>query len=140
MLKRVGTVLVLACAAGTLASMCGCLERRMTITSDPPGASVTVNDVEVGRTPVTASFVYFGTYQVELEREGYEPVRAKAKARTPVYEYPPIDLLASAFPANITSNVKFHYVLEPENSKRQSEQEADAALVQRAHELRKQVQ
>jgi hypothetical protein len=137
MLKRVGTVLVLACAMG---AMTGCLERRMTITSDPPGATVTVNDVEVGRTPVTASFVYFGTYQVELEREGYEPVRAKAKASTPVYEYPPIDLVVSAFPANITSNVKFHYVLEPENAKRQTEQESDAALVQRAHELRKQVQ
>jgi len=126
-----------AVAVGAVGALSGCLERRMTITSEPPGASVTVNDVEVGRTPVTASFVYFGTYEVQLEREGYQPIRTKAHASTPVYEYPPIDLLASAIPANIVSDVKFHYVLEPQE--RPSEQ-AEAALVERAQALRKQVQ
>lgn len=112
----------------------------MTITSEPPGATATVNGVEVGRTPVSASFVYFGKYQVELEREGYEPLRASAKATTPIYECPPVDLIASALPMNITSNVNWHFVMEPEKSERPSKEAAREALLQRAGELRKQVQ
>jgi hypothetical protein len=137
MLKRAGVLLMVA---GTGAVLGGCLERRMTITSEPPGATVRVNDVEVGRTPVAASFVYFGKYQVELEHEGYEPMRTKAKASTPIYEYPPIDLLASALPMNITSEVKWHFVMQPDAMKQQPQEQADAALLQRAAELRKQVQ
>jgi hypothetical protein len=134
---RIGLILA---GLGITATLGGCLERRMTITSQPPGATVTVNDVEIGRTPVTASFVYFGKYDVQLEREGYQPLRVKAKASTPIYEYPPIDLLASAFPMIIRSDVRFHYVLEPQNSTGQAREEAERSLVERAHAFRKQVQ
>ncbi|HYE63840.1 MAG TPA: PEGA domain-containing protein [Phycisphaerales bacterium] len=137
MLKRAGLLLLIV---GFGLGAGGCLERRMTITSEPPGATATVNGVEVGRTPVSASFVYFGKYQVELERDGYEPLRTEAKATTPLYEYPPIDLLASAVPLNITSNVNWHFVMEPEKSARGSTEATDAALLERARELRKQVQ
>jgi len=140
MLKRggliVGLIVVLAVVAGGLS---GCLERRMTITSEPPGASVTVNNVDVGRTPVTASFVYFGKYDVQLEHEGSEPLRVKAKASAPVYEYPPIDLVASMLPLTISTDVAWHFKLEPEQSRVQSREALEKGLLDRAGTLRKQI-
>ncbi len=39
----------------------GCVQRTITITSDPPGALVWLNDREIGRTPLDVNFVYYGT-------------------------------------------------------------------------------
>jgi hypothetical protein len=114
----------------------GCLERRLTITSEPPGATATVNGVEIGRTPVSASFLYYGDYDIELQRQGSEPLRARATASAPLYEYPPIDLLASAIPATISSHIKWHYKLEPELSQTQPRPALEQALRERAAALR----
>jgi hypothetical protein len=35
----------------------GCVQRRMTIRSDPPGALVYVDDYQIGTTPVSHDFV-----------------------------------------------------------------------------------
>lgn len=48
----------------------GCLERTITITSQPTGALVHLNDREVGRTPVVVPFTFYGTYTVRLEHDG----------------------------------------------------------------------
>ena len=39
----------------------------------PPGASVTINGVDHGRTPLALSDMPFDTYRVEVRREGYQP-------------------------------------------------------------------
>ncbi len=57
---------VLAAAAG----LTGCVERTITVTSDPSGALVYLNDTEIGRTPVTVPFTFYGTYDVRLEHDG----------------------------------------------------------------------
>src|SRR5258706_9997592 len=57
-----------------LALVAGCVERTMTIKSDPPGALVYLNDREIGRTPVTRDFTWYGDYQVEIRKDGYESV------------------------------------------------------------------
>jgi hypothetical protein len=59
-------IAVLACAS----LLAGCLERTITITSDPTGALVHLNDAEVGRTPVTVPFTFYGNYTVRLEHPG----------------------------------------------------------------------
>ena len=61
------------------------VERRVSITSEPSNAVVYVNDVEVGRTPVDADFTYYGSYDVRIDNEGFEPLRTKAVARAPIY-------------------------------------------------------
>ena len=43
------------------ASQSGCVERRLTIRSNPPGALVYVDDYTIGVTPVSTSFIYYGT-------------------------------------------------------------------------------
>jgi hypothetical protein len=124
--------LLIAC----LLALPGCLERRMTITSEPPGATAVVNGVEIGRTPVSASFVYYGKYDVELQREGYETLRTAARAVTPIYEYPPVDLLASAVPVDISNEVRWHYRLRPELSVSLPRAELERGLKERAAAMR----
>lgn len=94
-------------------AMGGCLERRLYITSDPPGAVVWVNDVEVGRTPVQTAFTFYGEYDVRLSADGHEPLSTSRKAIAPWYEYPPIDLLAEAWPGMIKNEVRWHFLLAP---------------------------
>lgn len=47
----------------------GCIERTITITSEPSGSLVHLNDEEVGRTPLTVPFTFYGVYDVRLEHE-----------------------------------------------------------------------
>jgi PEGA domain len=114
----------------------GCLERRVSVTSDPSGAVVYANDVELGRTPCEASFTYFGAYDVRVEKDGFEPLRQRVQARTPIYEYPPIDLVATAIPVHIEKVVKWHFKLEPALETVQGREQLEAGIVQRANDLR----
>ena len=112
-----------------LASASGCVERRIFITSEPPGALVTLNDVEVGRTPLEVDFVWHGEYDVLLTLEGYEPLRTTARADAPIYEWPGIDLLAAAVPVTFRNHVRWAFELRPEDRDRE-------ALLERARDLR----
>jgi hypothetical protein len=107
----------------------GCIERRMFITSDPQGATVWLNDTEVGVTPVEVDFTYFGVYDVRLRKPGYEPLTTRAEAKAPLHEQPGVDLAAMAIPAKKTTRVDWHFTLEPVNND-------PAGLVERAGELR----
>ncbi|HQI29243.1 MAG TPA: PEGA domain-containing protein, partial [Sedimentisphaerales bacterium] len=51
---------VLLCLTGVL--LTGCVERRLTIYTEPPGAIVTLNDQEIGVSPVTVPFNWYGDY------------------------------------------------------------------------------
>lgn len=112
----------------------------MTITSDPPGATVTVNEVEIGRTPVSAAFTYYSDYEVQVEREGYEPVRTKATAWAPVYEWIPLDLISSAMPFTLRNEVKFHYPMTPTLESTQPRDEFERGLLERAATLRRRIE
>ena len=56
--------LLLACLA-----VAGCVQRTISITSTPTAALVRLNDEEVGRTPVSVPYRFYGVYDVRLERE-----------------------------------------------------------------------
>lgn len=126
---------MLVVAALCVGALSGCLSRRVSITSEPSGATVWMNDVEVGRTPVEAAFLYYGSYDVRVELAGYEPLRTKARARTPLYEYMPVDLAANAVPG-AESVVKWHFVLEPALERSLSKEALEAGLMERANALR----
>ncbi len=110
----------------------GCLERTVKVTSEPPGAVVWVNNVEVGRTPVETGFTFYGKYDVRLRREGYEPVAVVQDVNAPFYEYPPVDLLAEAIPVTIRTRREWHYELSPLVP---VEGQAETDLIARAREL-----
>jgi hypothetical protein len=110
----------------------GCVQREITITSEPSGALVHLNDREVGRTPVDVPFTFYGTYDVRLERSGYEPLWTRQQAKAPWWDYPGPDLLAEAVPG-LKSNPTWHFQLEP--ALPPNEQDPDA-LLNRAEELK----
>lgn len=117
----------------------GCLKRTIQVTSEPPGALVWINDVEVGRTPLQTDFTHYGTYDLRVRREGYEPIITKEKAGTPVHELPPIDLLADAAPINFKNTIRWHYVLSPVAETSMPKEQAEQELIARAKELRTQI-
>jgi hypothetical protein len=92
---------------------CG-VERTLTITSDPPGAMVTLNDQEIGRTPVTRDFIWYGTYDVELRLDGYKTLKTIGKVWAPWWQVPPIDLAADVAPYESHDHHDLHYTLTPE--------------------------
>lgn len=96
-----------------LPALPGCLERTITVTSEPPGAVVWLNNTEVGRTPLTTGFTFYGDYDVRLRKEGYEPIVTHREAKAPIYEQAPLDLVATALPMRIRTNRTWHFELEP---------------------------
>jgi hypothetical protein len=76
----------------------GCVRRSLTVRSDPPGALVYLNGVEVGRTPMTRDFTWYGTYDVVLRKEGYETLKTEGKVIAPWWQWVPIDFFAELLP------------------------------------------
>src|SRR5688500_8387276 len=70
----------------------GCVQRTLQVESDPPGALVYLNGEEAGRTPMRKNFVWYGTYDVQLRKEGYHTLSRETKVWAPWWQWPPIDL------------------------------------------------
>jgi hypothetical protein len=98
----------LACLA---ISTLSCMERKMTITSEPPGAMVTLSDVEVGRTPVTMPFTWYGDYDIILRMDGFQTVSTHAKINPPIYAVPPWDFMSEIVPWTYKDNRYLNYKL-----------------------------
>jgi len=94
-----------------LAIMPGCIERTIHITSDPQGALVHLNDEEVGRTPLTVPFTFYGIYDVSLQLDGYQTLWTQHKAKAPWWETPGPDLIAEAIPG-LKSKQHWHFQLQ----------------------------
>ena len=82
-----------------LAALCssGCMHRRLTIRSDPPGAAVMVDGVEVGYTPASIDYTYYGTREITLTKEGYQTLTTPLKLSTPWYELFPLEFITENF-------------------------------------------
>lgn len=116
-MRRCGNLRVLraaVCVVSTLAAA-GCVERRIVITTTPGDATVYLNDVEVGRTPLEVDFTYFGVYDVRIHRQGCEPLVTSREAEAPLHEWPLVDLVAMAIPVRKRTVIRWHFDLEPES-------------------------
>jgi len=83
--------LLLAIALFATLSSTGCVRRRLTVRTQPPGAQVFVDDQEIGTTPCSSSFVYYGTRKVTLIKDGYRTETLYQKLNPPWYQIPPLD-------------------------------------------------
>ncbi|MBR4834679.1 MAG: PEGA domain-containing protein [Thermoguttaceae bacterium] len=107
--------------AVALLSGCNGVRRRLTITSEPSGAIVYLNNKEIGKTPISKNFIYSGTYNIRCYKEGYETAETSYKTGTPWYLWPGFDFFSENFvPGEIrdeqTCNVKLTQKREiPEN-------------------------
>ncbi|MFZ4731103.1 MAG: PEGA domain-containing protein [Pirellulales bacterium] len=85
---------VLALGAMLLATgTAGCVQRRMTIRSNPPGALVYVDDYQLGQTPVSTDFIYYGTRKIRLVKDGYETLTVRQPFPLPWYQVFPLDFV-----------------------------------------------
>jgi hypothetical protein len=71
----------------------GCVRRRLTVRTFPPGAQVFVDDQEIGTTPCSTSFVYYGTRSITVIKDGYRTEKIYQKLNAPWYQIPPLDFV-----------------------------------------------
>lgn len=116
-MSRTHRVVVSVAATLAVASLGGCVERRYTIRSDPPGALVIVNSEEKGTTPVSSSYAFYGKRSVRLVKDGYEPLEIVQDFEAPWYD----NVLTEFFTENLIPYTfrderTFTYKLKPEGT------------------------
>jgi hypothetical protein len=130
--RRLVRGLALALCGALAACQAGCVQRRMTIRSNPPGAQVYVDDYEVGTTPVATHFTYYGIRKIRLVKDGYETLTVMQPVGAPWYQIPPIDFVAeNVIPWEIRDERDFCYDLTPQRVVPTEE------LLSRAEDLRR---
>ena len=111
--------LVLALASLVLA---GCIERELTVNTVPTGAVVTLNDEEIGQSPVSTNFQWYGDYNVRISKAGYETLVTHQKIKRPLHDYFPLDFFATIWPGKIKSKYEWKGFLEVDSSQNEAEQ------------------
>ena len=91
-LWRASSLGTMFCVSVLLVSI-GCVQRRMTVRSNPPGALVYVDDYQIGTTPVSTDFVYYGTRKIRLIKDGYDTLTVQQPFPVPWYEIFPLDFV-----------------------------------------------
>ena len=98
-------------------SQTGCVQRRMTIRSNPPGALVYVDDqpTPIGTTPVSHDFIYYGTRKIRLIKDGYETLTVMQPIPAPWYQFPVVDFVAeNLVPGQIRDQRTMDFQLRPQ--------------------------
>ncbi len=114
-------------------SLVGCVERRYTIRTDPPGALVYVNGEELGPSPASHSFTYYGDREIVLVADGYETERIIQPIKAPLYDNNLTDVFTENFlPFTLRDEREFTYKLRPSTVPETGD------LVNRADQLRAQ--
>jgi hypothetical protein len=111
----------------------GCVQRTLTVRTDPPGALVFLNDQEIGRSPVTRNFLWYGVYDVEIRLEGYQSIKGTAPVIAPWWQWVPFDFFAEAFA--VTDHHDLYFALRRPNDRL----EEPELIVKRAEDLRRQL-
>ncbi|MFQ5491385.1 MAG: PEGA domain-containing protein [Phycisphaerae bacterium] len=130
-MTRLGTNLFFLAAAALAVGLAGCVRRSLTIETEPAGALVFLNDEEVGRSPVTTGFTWYGDYDLIVRLDGYETLSTHFVVKRPWYQVPPIDFCAEVlWPGHVVDRRSFHFALAP------AETPDRAELVDRAKTFR----
>ena len=113
----------------------GCVERRYTIRTDPPGATVIVNGEEIGPSPASKSFVYYGDREITLMLDGYATKTVIQPINAPWWDNFLTEFFTeNVIPVSMRDEREFKYQLVPAESPRQDE------LRDRAEGLRSEAQ
>lgn len=127
------TIFITICLV--LISFCGCVERKLSINTKPDGAVVVLNDEEIGESPVTVNFNWYGDYRVQISKEGYETLNTHRKLEGPWYDYFPFDFFAQIIvPGRIVDSYEWTFELSPRQQISREE------LIEKAQEMKEQLQ
>jgi len=109
----------------------GCVHRRVTINSYPSGALVKVDGKDIGYTPASFDYTWYGTREVQLLRDGYETHTEMVEIPAPWYQKFPLDFVSDNFLGrHITDHRQFSFQLEPKRT------DLSSNVMQRAGSLR----
>ena len=110
----------------------GCVSRRLTVRSDPPGALVEVDGEAVGFTPVSIDFDHYATREIRLSKAGFETLTVQQPIRPPWYQVPPLDFVSDNFliGKHVTDRHELAYTLQRQRV------ESGGDLVGRANQVR----
>ena len=112
----------------------GCVERQLTIRTEPADALVELNDEQIGISPVTVSFEWYGDYDVRISKEGFETLKTHRKLERPWYDVFPFDFFAQILnPERIVDSYEWTFELEPKKQVSREE------LIKSAQELKEQL-
>ncbi|MDR0335789.1 MAG: PEGA domain-containing protein [Planctomycetaceae bacterium] len=110
----------------------GCVRRRMTVRSNPPGATVYLDGEEIGRTPFSTNFDFYGKREFRVVKQGYETKTVLLSVPAPWYEWPGIDFFSEVLlPGKLSDNKYYEFDMKPEQITPTHE------LVGRAEDLRR---
>jgi len=112
----------------------GCLERKLTINTEPQGALIMLNDEEIGTSPVTVSFEWYGDYWVRIRKDGYESLNTHRELKGPWYDIFPFDFFVQILsPDRHVDSYEWTFPLKPKKEISPEE------LIQAAERLKKQL-
>lgn len=129
---RSAELVMVACV---LAGFSGCVERRYTIRTEPPGALAIVNGEEIGHTPVSRNFTFYGSRDVTLSLDGYETQRIIQPMKSRWYDNLLTEFISeNIIPWTIRDDREYVYKMTPLNEMPANE------LLNRGESLRSQAQ
>ncbi|MEJ7595900.1 MAG: PEGA domain-containing protein [Planctomycetaceae bacterium] len=92
----------------------GCVHRRVTINSYPSGALVKVDGKDIGYTPASFDYTWYGTREVQLLRDGYETHTELVEIPAPWYQKFPLDFVSDNFLGRTSPIIgSFHFSWNP---------------------------
>ncbi len=103
--------LTFAVLAVLMLVLTGCVERKLTIITTPPGAIVSLNDEEIGTSPVTVAFRWYGDYRIRIAKDGFETLITHKKLKAPLHDGFPFDLFAELWPGRIIDKYQWNFEL-----------------------------
>ncbi|MHC4725936.1 MAG: PEGA domain-containing protein [Planctomycetota bacterium] len=131
-MRKNGLLAILAIGLSVSLLLSGCVERKLTINTEPQGALIILNDEEIGTSPVTVSFEWYGDYWVRISKDGYENLNTHRPLKGPWYDTFPFDFFAQIIsPDRIVDSYEWTFSLDP---KKQINREK---LIQAAEKLKK---
>jgi PEGA domain len=93
----------------------GCVRRRLFVQSNPPGAMLFVDNQQIGTTPCSVDFTYYGTRQLRLVKPGFETLTVNQPIPTPWYEVPPVDFVSeNLVPSRLIDHRSVAFNLQPQ--------------------------
>jgi hypothetical protein len=90
------------------------VERRLTVRSVPANALVLLDGQEIGFTPCSVPFEYYGERQIRLVKDGFETRTINQTIASPWYQWLGVDFVSEVLlPWRIRDERNYVYTLEP---------------------------
>src|SRR6478735_1288410 len=91
------------------------VRRRLNVNSNPQGALVYVDNQQIGMTPCSVDFTYYGTREIRLIKPGFETLTVNQPIPAPWYQYIPLDFISENLcTTKIRDNRTVTYNLAPQ--------------------------